>query len=170
MLGLVLQEADARLRVTENTRYFSVSGISIPELLDSLRRAHPNFDAETHWDASVNHTWRQSGKTCRMTSVDVSLKLTILLPKLATKVSPDVQARWDKFLAAVIVHENGHVRLYKSTAKDLDRSLGVLSRPCNIFLRDAAVVTQDGYKKMQRANDDYDAETDNGAKQGGTLF
>ena len=170
LLGLDSQEADARLRVTETTKYFAVSGMSVPELLDSLRRSHSNFDAETHWDVSVNHTWRQSGKTCRMTSVDVALKLTVLLPKLATKVPPDVQARWDKFLAGVIVHENGHVKLYKSTAEDLDRSLGALSRPCDIFLRDAAAVTQDGYKRMQKTNDDYDAETDHGVKQGGTLF
>lgn len=170
LLGLGSEQADARLRVTETTKYFAVSGTSVPELLDSLRRAHSNFDAETHWDASVNHTWRRSGKTCRMKSVDVALKLTVLLPKLATKVPPDVQVRWDKFLAGVIVHENGHVKLYKSTAEDLDRSLGALSRPCGIFLRDAAAVTQDGYKRMQKANDDYDAETDHGVKQGGTLF
>ncbi|MBZ9674769.1 DUF922 domain-containing protein [Mesorhizobium sp. ES1-1] len=170
VLGMTPQPADARLRVTQKTEYFAVSGTSIPQLYENLRRAHPSFDAETHWDASVNHTWRKLGKRCSMTSVDVSLKLVVLLPKLATEVSPEIRAKWERFLAGVIVHENGHVKLYKSTARDLDRSLSTLSRPCDIFLRDAAAVTQDGYNKMQKTNDDYDAETDNGVKQGGTLY
>jgi predicted secreted Zn-dependent protease len=171
-LAFASGDANARLRTTEKTKYFNVDGNTTADLRKSLRRAHPDFYAETQWHAVTNYAWKPFGKTCRMTKVDVSLELVVLLPRRQTgpRLSPEVQKKWDDFVAAIIVHENGHVKLYKAAARDLDKSLRAVSRPCRTIGRHADAVNEDGFKRMQKVNDDYDTRTNGGEKQGVTLY
>lgn len=164
-------EADARLRTTKFTQYFEVSGGTPAELQRALRRAHSGFNAETKWHARTDYSWKPTGKQCKLTNVTISLRFDLLLPRLkaGTKLSPDVQKRWNRFVAAIVVHENGHVKLYKSAAGELDRKLSSFSSACSSIDREAGKINQAGYDRMQKVNDDYDARTGGGAKQGATL-
>ena len=164
-------EADARLRTTESTKYFDITGSSAAELHRSLRRAHSSFNALTKWHARTNYTWKVIGKQCKLTNVTVTLRLDVLLPRLkpGTKLSPDVQKRWDRFAAAIVVHEAGHVKLYKSAASELDRKLSSFSSPCRTVEHDAGGIDRAGFDRMQKINDEYDERTDGGTRQGATL-
>ncbi|RWQ66965.1 MAG: DUF922 domain-containing protein [Mesorhizobium sp.] len=65
-------------------------------------------------------------------------------------------------MANLVTHENEHVRLYKSAAADLDKRLKSFSSSCRSIRHDARAVDNEGFDRMQKVNDDYDARTDGG--------
>jgi predicted secreted Zn-dependent protease len=101
-----------------------------------------------------------------MTSVTVDLTLEIIIPRIkaGNELAPEVQKEWDLFIAGVVSHENEHVRLYKAGAADLEKRLRSFSSSCKNMQRDASAIEKAGAERMQKMNDDYDAETDGGRK------
>ena len=84
-----------------------------------------------HWN--LDWSGRQDGSGfCSAASMTITLELVVTLPRLDQPdgLSPDVEARWQRFAARVGAHEQRHVDIYLEGAKRMKtRMEAALARP-----------------------------------------
>jgi predicted secreted Zn-dependent protease len=84
------------------------------------------------------------------------------------KAEPGLRARWDRFVAALKLHEEGHFDHGRQFGSELERSLAMLGaqNSCNTL----DVLTHQHYdallEKYRAIDMEYDATTDHGRTQG----
>ena len=103
--------------VTSKTTYYSIPGANGMQLYLSMVKRGPRHGllsraiAQTSyrvaWDAQVE--WANG--VCRVTSARPTLSITYAYPKPTERISPQVKARWNRFMAGVRRHEETHGRL-----------------------------------------------------------
>jgi hypothetical protein len=106
------------------------------------------------------YTYQQEGGT--ITSVDVTCELAIEMPVWSdySSASAEDRAEWDRFLAALEIHEQGHIQLVQA---HLD---GAESWFLNQPAESASTLWQDGLARLQAESDGYDADTGHGVYYG----
>ncbi len=113
-----------------------------------------------------------------------SIKTTITLPKWAdgyTSACAEVRAEWDRFLAALTTHEEGHDRVAEEAltnanplttiigmGSDCDRDTAIANARADLEAKYSAEA-QRVSNIVKAASDQYDDETDDGATQGAVL-
>jgi predicted secreted Zn-dependent protease len=86
------------------------------------------------------------------------------------RAADDVRREWDRFLAAVEQHEDGHVRIGVAAAEKLGAAISALSFPtCEEVDRQADRLGASEIANMKERQHAYDLENEHGAKTGGTL-
>lgn len=106
-----------------------------------------------------------TGAACKVVKPNVRISATVILPRLVDEaaVAPALLARWKRFVAALRVHEAGHVRIEYQHIRDAEKRL--VGSPCEtIYAKFEAA--RDAATAAQRA---YDQETNHGATQGAIL-
>ncbi len=109
--------AQAGTKVVVKTETYAVTGRNGAEIMKSMNQNGPRQGlqaramAATRYDVKWNMDWSKSGGSCRLKSADATLYITYRYPRLAGKVSPDLQQRWKKFFTGVRVHEEQHGRI-----------------------------------------------------------
>lgn len=81
--------------------------------LDARRPTDPNdrarVDALTRW--SISWQWLGSpADPCGLSHATVSFAASVQLPRLTTRVAPELRRDWDRYVAALARHEAKHVR------------------------------------------------------------
>jgi len=153
-------------KVVVRTETYPVAGRNGAEIMTSMQRGGPTQGlqaramAATRYDVQWNLDWAKGANTCRLRSANAVLTITYRFPRLANAVSPDVQARWTKFMAGVRTHEETHGRIAKEMVNAARASLagiandndpGCAKSQNDVRRRVKAVYTQ--YEARQRQFD-----------------
>jgi predicted secreted Zn-dependent protease len=163
--------ADARIV------YYDITGNSASVLRDQLDIKGPigktgkHVDAFTKWHVAWKHHYRPTSTGCRFTDMQVSVTGTILMPRWVypSDVSRSLLRRWQDYLAALLLHEQGHYAHGASAAEAitaLEDSFHDYSGNCQTMVqsfKDQAHAILARYQAMDAA---YDKATDHGRTQG----
>lgn len=167
----------AGLSITTHERYYDVSGTSVSELRDAIRRLGPQeqgqpADALTVWDLEWTYAERRSAEGCTLRDVRVTLMMTMTLPRWNPPADAPARlvAAWREYLDHVKIHEAGHQAIADQYARRLLTALtGLRAASCDALWdaasRTAARINAEG----QARNRAYDLETKNGQTQGVVL-
>ncbi len=148
--------------------YYEVRGADFDSVLGSMMSGR-QFAGRTDWHLSYRYQPRAEAGACKADSVTTTLALSMTLPHWSPPpgVPGDLIGRWERFMSALRMHEDGHVqdaRTLESTAK---RALLALSS-ANCAGLDAAMHARfDQLLEQGRARDrEYDEQTGHGKTQG----
>lgn len=173
-LALVLAMSSAH---AENARivYYDVVGNNASVLRQQMNAKGPldggkRFDAHTDWYIKWNYRYRPTASGCKFTSVDVSLTGTIELPRWVPphNASNVLVQKWNRYLAALRIHENGHYAHGASAAQEME----TLAKSLHGFGDCRAMVSEFNdrahaiIRKYNLLDAAYDRETDHGRTQG----
>jgi len=91
----------------------------------------------------------------------ITLKTVIYLPewRYAAKAVQTETEEWDRFIKALLFHEQGHVEISMTYAKSLQRLLRKTPKMARVELFYAE------QEKLMRLHDAYDFKTDHGRRQ-----
>ncbi len=143
---IFMAPASAKLKITERTKFYNVSGKSGTQLFRSISRRGPKTRRDGHAIATTqtdlqvrNLRAGVKGRNCVITNVDVVVNLTYTLPRWRgnRRASAKLRKNWEKFAARVKKHEDTHGRISKEYARQLHTRLkrlkGRVSRDCRDF-------------------------------------
>jgi len=129
------------------------------------------FHGYTAWDIRWQLRWqaRPDGR-CEPSHVKTRLTLTLTLPELLQADAAGRQ-RFERFVRALGEHEDGHLRIARAAARELDQALADLAPAagCPALMAQAHGLARrllDRTAQRQRA---YDRETQHGCAQGACL-
>ena len=152
------------------TRYYDVDGNGYQTLLESLRRNSPTgYHGFASWRVNYRYDFAREGNLCRITSIRFTLDGEIMLPRWRPSTPPDAELvrRWERYLAALQRHEQGHVQHGEElvvTARQ--RILANGAQACEAL----EARTQGSFARvleaMQGRDREYDERTGHGATQG----
>jgi predicted secreted Zn-dependent protease len=147
-------------------RWYELRGAEEVALLEDCLRACPRDEAGRPVSALTSWTLRWthqsgSGETCAVSNPDVEALVTVALPRWdGVGATPALRAQWDAWLAALLAHEAGHVRVAEAwvgVARTRLREAGCA---------DADAVMEQANEDMRAAQAAYDAETHDGHAEG----
>jgi predicted secreted Zn-dependent protease len=116
LLLLPLAAAAQQAQVT----YYDVQGADLRGLLASLNARGPHH-GRADWKVSYRFTTRPGGGGCAVESLSTELDLQMTLPRWSPPAgaSRDLVARWERYLAALRVHEEGHLDHGRDFAREV---------------------------------------------------
>ncbi|MEP9371046.1 DUF922 domain-containing protein [Mesorhizobium sp. KR1-2] len=129
----VANVAHAGGKVLVKTETYPVSGTTSNAIMQSMNRGGPREGlqaramAATRYDVHWNMNWDKSGGACHLRSATPTLSLTYRFPKLASRVSPDLKQRWDRFMVGVRTHEQVHGKIAQDMANAAQSALTGIS-------------------------------------------
>lgn len=120
------------VKITERTRYYSVSGPTVQALVKTMTKRGPF--SEDHGKRAVglaDYTYRTRIKTskkngfCRVTKATVTMQIFYFVPKLSRpkQLRARDHSKWRRIAAMILRHERQHGRFYKRLAGELQRAL-----------------------------------------------
>jgi predicted secreted Zn-dependent protease len=133
-------------------------------------QAPGGHQGHTSWNMSYTYRSRSApGGGCGVESVTTKLDLKVKLPRWSQTAgtSSELAGRWDRYLDALRVHENGHLQTGRDLENNFKRAAsGIVTAECGAL--DAALRTSfDSLLRQANQRDkDYDAQTGHGATQG----
>ncbi len=161
--------------VSIRTNYYTFGGTNHTQLRAAMLAARPwkqgfNFDARTKWDLHSTYRFHREDGQFSIAVADVRTDVVITLPFWIPghPVSRDLVMRWQKCLAGLCVHEQGHLVLAKAATAEVKKrllalhgfgTLQELSAAADQTLRD----TLDEFRERERK---YDQVTRHGYTQG----
>ncbi len=164
--------------VTESVAYYDVSGATAAELRKSLNRNRPGGettrfgDAHANWHVSWHYRYRKQ-EQCAITSVSTTLEIRITLPRWSptAEAPPELVAAWDRYLAALRLHEKGHGDIGRDAARTIDEKLRQLGPFPDCPQLEAAIkkTGDEVIADHQRQELGYDLRTVHGVSQGATF-
>ena len=130
-LALVLNNsAVMRVPVTQtetlDVNYYEVTGLSPEHLILSFRsRPNPAVMATTRAGVSTRYDFAFGNGECRLMQVELMLDIDITYPRWREEEngSDEMREEWSRFIAAVEVHEQGHVDRFREAAARLSDRL-----------------------------------------------
>ncbi len=158
---------------------YAVTGKTKEELSRSLEASSQSdphesgggrFYARTDWLLSAHWLPRPTSSGCELEKGDVNITITMTLPVLATSfgVQADALNRWKTFIQNTQEHESGHVKLAEQGARDYQRDLGNIAPAsnCDIMQTRLRDLFDKSFAAIDKANVNYDAQTQHGFTQG----
>lgn len=155
-------------------RTYAVTGRTVHEIARSLEENAPPWDGRrpaglTTWDVRWTARWASSGAMCRVTELDVQLRVEVLIPhwERPPGTGGELARDWERFLAALSRHEAGHVDIASEAAREMRRVLTNVTAPtcgsmdARMRLESDRVLRDYGDRQA-----DYDERTRRGATQG----
>jgi len=183
MLLLLLQAAapaPGGVQVEDREETYAISGRSVRELRAQMHALGPvdprqggRASAYTQWHLEENHSLQSGADACRIANVQVSVKVTITLPRWIDpeRGSARLQAEWAVFLEHLRSHEQGH-RANGLEAADAVRTLLVATAAeadCQTLEAHVDAALKAVVARYKKADVDYDARTRHGRRQGAVL-
>ena len=169
----------AHAAVTEEheDRYYPVHMEPSDTLRQALNAATPitvdgrRFHGHTRWTVRWSFRWwREPEGRCRITQVSTRLRTEVQLPELYS-ATPAQQARFDRYVAALSQHEQGHVQFGRDAARAIDEGLARLpaASDCATLERQANALGHRLLREHAEREREYDRSTRHGASQGARL-
>lgn len=156
-------------------RFYDVEGIEFQELLAELDKLGPKgFHGEARWRVSYTFRTAPSEGRCFVAGVETKMQGNILMPRWAKRqgASADLVARWQRYEAALLTHEEGHLDNGREFARVLESELLRLPAQGDCPKLNAAARTRfDELLQIYRKRDaDYDERTQHGVTQGARFY
>ncbi len=141
---------------------YDVGGSTESEIRSQLDARGPSgYDAYTKW--TVHWSWPgQNTANCRLQDAEVSYEITVTFPRwLPTQdASPELVTKWNRYLYALTLHENGHVNNVVSHVP------AVITAIKGSTCLSAEAAAQAVLEQMRKYDSQYDDNTDHGLTQG----
>lgn len=147
--------------------FYEVQGEDHASLFASMMSGRPSA-GRTESQISFDYEARPEGGACRPTSVTTRLAITMTMPRWTPPAgaSSELIGRWQRFIDALQLHEDGHVELIRSHDASLRFELMAVSAPDCLSLR-AAMKSRFNQlvEKARAAHLEYDQQTGHGKTQ-----
>jgi predicted secreted Zn-dependent protease len=177
VLAFTSLAATADVREDFPVRYYAVEVTRGQKVHEAVTAASPikksgrTFHGYTEWE--IRWTWRhrsQADGRCGITSTDVSLTGSILLPRLAGGTQAQAAA-FERYLVQLREHEDGHQRIARAAADDIERVLKTLlpAPSCRELASEANAKARAKLDEHLEREREYDRETRHGYTQGAVL-
>ncbi len=164
-------------QVSAQTVYYSITGSTANELRSQLNQRgviHPpngeRYDAYTNWYVRWNYRYQTQASRCRISSANVHTDVKITLPRwtASSSISPALKNKWNRYIQALQVHENGHKQNGIDAGKEVLRTLLSMSAyPTCAQLEVAAnAAANQVIKNYSQRDIEYDRLTQHGVSQG----
>lgn len=154
--------------------FYEVKGSTADELHAALLRDGPRLEGRSLFGSARSDIvwkaqWVQGLGGCRVTSLDVLLRSTALLPRF--RATPEVDsaliARWSAFERALASHEAGHIDFGRAAEQEMRTALGRETAPtCALLEQQMKVEADRVLAKLRQRNQEYDIRTRHGATEG----
>jgi predicted secreted Zn-dependent protease len=179
LLAGFFQPAPAAPKVSQETLYYQVEGKSPAEIRSSLETRGPigkggrRFHASTNWNVEWGYRWIESGWRCQFSTPDITLKVSMLLPKLSniSDYPNSIQQQWGQYYNALLDHEEQHVDFALRAASELEAELNELVgwHPCDRLEQRVAEQAENVLDKYLKQEQEFDRISDHGARDGVVL-
>lgn len=166
--------AYANPSISEKTDYYRVSGWT-PSMMRASMNASGPMDGNTHVDAKTTWyiTWHydfKSSNPCILSNIQVSASIVRIWPQWDVDriEAPSIHAQWDKYLANLNSHENGHAENAKNAATEIEKALWEMPNmsTCDALSTAANNKANQIIKQHNDWDTQYDIDTRHGATQG----
>lgn len=178
-LAILLWPSFGRAEVISSlkTNYYEVKGEGFREIRRDLNEKRPlnkhtnaRSDAVTQWTISWTYKWKQVDGRYALQNPKVTVTVEMVLPRWTYGEKPDAEvlARWQSYMKALMAHENDHQQFALQGAKLLERRLSNLPSQDSVKELERLVKEsgEEALKECRAKDARYDAETQNGIKQG----
>lgn len=163
-----------RLTITQTLVTYDVTGSTPAALRADMNAKQPTdkfgvrYDATTRWQVSLSLRPKQSAEGCQIDVAFVKIAITSTAPRLVGALPPALQAQFDRYLDALMMHENGHADTGRMVGREIADALPALKPEpsCDALQVVARATTDQIVAKGKKRDTDYDAETDHGKTQG----
>jgi len=156
--------------------YFDVQGTTSRELNDEIKAKAPigdnglRSDGYTRWNIDWTFQLDSDGSGCTASHVDVNLAVHTILPRWnpPRAAARALVARWNSYVAALRIHEEGHRSRAVAAAGDVRRALESEDRAPDCATLEKRLNAKAGAQldELRRRQAAYDVETESGRKQG----
>ena len=170
---LVPTGAWAEPAVDLKTAYYHVRGESVRELRHSMNAQRPKnqtHDALTVWNISWTYSWRSVDGGIILHQPKVNVSITTTLPRWTPPKDADeyLLSRWQTYIKALTVHENGHVALAVQAGRDIEQKLAALPKQTSLdaLKRIVDSTGQQAIASSREREKQFDEQTQHGLKQG----
>lgn len=157
--------------VSTSTNYYEIRGSTEDDLRAQMDALGPSgYDAYTSWLIRWTYPDVTTDVGCAAGPVKVSVLIVYTLPQWdAPPDAPtDLVEKWDAYVAALQLHEDGHKEIALDTGNEVLRALSDLPAypSCEALGRSADAAGESVLDKYRRQEVQYDQTTDHGATQG----
>lgn len=137
-------------------------GDTLQELYDEMSSWNLDEVGRCSWHPELSLDWDDNHI---VTGGTLTVDIEVLVPAWAklSQANDAVRAEWDRWSAALMTHEMGHVDLAYAHLDNFETTL--VGKPKD----DAWTAFEQVKKDLQKASDDYDTSTNHGISQGTTL-
>ena len=154
------------------THYYAIHGSSPTQLRTQMNQCGPiadgrENDAFTKW--LVNwQVFDRDGNGCGIGGLAIHVRVDMYLPQWTDVAPPDLERRWNTYIAALTSHEDGHVAHGFGAAERVYRTLVRLppAATCAQLNAGAAAAARVVVGSFGALDVTYDEETRHGATQG----
>ncbi len=145
--------------------YYDVSGRDPAAIRRSINKARPTDSADgkrvdglVSWD--YRWRWRDNGEgKCEATLDDITFTATVTIPRLSDpKVPPKVRGYFNRYLASLLAHEDGHVRNAWVRRREVIEAINAAG------CAGAALAAESAARTISTYDVTFDRETDHGIK------
>jgi predicted secreted Zn-dependent protease len=168
------------LTVNTRTVRYQIQGDTSEVLREQMKqlgmideRTGIRYGGFTNWYYRWRTNYRFSSGKCRIKSAAIRLDLKYTLPRwwASSSASPELASEWNRFLAALRGHENGHGALAITGGRTMLKKLRGLapSNSCSALTAAAKRTFVRENERIKTIETAYDTRTDHGATQGATL-
>jgi predicted secreted Zn-dependent protease len=161
---------DDHVPVRFEIQHFDVHGRTNGALEESLHYSGPiGFAADTQATLSTYLQFERAGERCRLTTIEIPVYIIIRYPHWVEfeRANRLMRADWERRMAALEEHENGHATLAFSAAFELYETLTEFGQDadCETLNDDMQALTRSAVAASRRRNRDYDEITGHGVRQ-----
>lgn len=172
-----LAQKSSNPAVSVKTVYYEINGSTAKQLRNQMNQLGPliknenrRYDGMTNWFVRWSYRYSDTNGRCTINSVNVSTEVIFTLPKwnIPRNVSPSLIASWNKYLAALQVHEDGHKNNGIAAGNEILRRLETMpgSASCPLLEKTANSNAQSIIKRYNEEDIRYDRNTKHGLTQG----
>ena len=161
--------------VEERTEYYDVAGSSDAELRAAINARRPKdgdgvqHDAVTNWDVRWTYRYVTSDQGCALQSLSIRLEVLTIMPRWSTRQAGTMlEQRWNKFVAALDIHETEHQQIALRAANRVHERLSAIAeaRTCPLLEESLNSTGRALLDQFRGEDKEYDRRTNHGASQG----
>ncbi len=166
------------IQVTIKNAYYELNGSLPTDLVEQMQRNGPtggnpggrHYSAWTDWYIRWSYSYNSVPNGCVIGTVKVDVTITFTFPhwNKPDDISSGLDSKWNKFLAALQTHENGHRDNGIRAGQEIYRGLSAMpAQPnCQALQTTAANTGNHLLDQFRQQDIQYDAATRHGATQG----
>lgn len=150
--------------------HYDLTGNTYDVLANGLRTASGMpYPALAQWNITYDFRSQSASGRCAVSSLNTRLQLSMRLPRWTPPAGAngELVARWERFMAALRQHEEGHLEHGRSAEREVRAALQAMSAgDCPTLearMRERFQQIVDSYSARDR---EYDRQTDHGRTQG----